>query len=259
MEDKSILPWGVSGIQPGSLKTITTDKLATFAIGANKKSRFQKAKEEKEAKAKAEAEEAANVYNSFVASFEGDDDDDNNDSKQMPMKTFIKEGNKTKNMESLLIEMKQKEKNDNKRFSSVNQPSHYTNNNNYNTNNSSTNNSNNKHNTNTHPKERVKEMDLFLEELKNKNPSDSQRDNYLPPSNEELTTNLYIGNISPTVTEERLYELFRRYGEINSIKIMWPRTEEERVRRRNCGFISFMKRKVDDFSFLYIHFYNVRY
>ena len=23
---------------------------------------------------------------------------------------------------------------------------------------------------------------------------------------------------------------------------MWPRTEEERLRRRNCGFVSFMKR-----------------
>jgi U2-associated protein SR140 len=97
-------------------------------------------------------------------------------------------------------------------------------------------------------------MSLFLEELKNKNPTDSQRDNYLPPSNEELTTNLYIGNINPNVTEERLYDLFRRYGEINSIKIMWPRTEEERVRRRNCGFISFMKRKVHHYS-LYSYLY----
>ena len=26
------------------------------------------------------------------------------------------------------------------------------------------------------------------------------------------------------------------------LQIMWPRTEEERLRRRNCGFVSFMKR-----------------
>ncbi len=32
------------------------------------------------------------------------------------------------------------------------------------------------------------------------------------------------------------------YGDINSIKIMWPRTDEEKARKRNCGFVSFMLR-----------------
>lgn len=243
--------------QPGSLKTITTDKLASFAIGTNKKSRFQKAKEEKEAKDKAEAEAAAQVYNSFVASFEGDDDDDNN--AAMPMKTFVKEGSsKTKNMESLLNEMKQKERNDNKRNLSSH-PSPYTNNNSYsnisnNTSNNDNNNNKQNNNSSSNSKDRVKEMDLFLEELKNKNTNSSdhyhhQRDNYLPSTyDENITTNLYVGNINPNITEERLYELFRKYGEINSIKIMWPRSEEERIRRRNCGFVSFMKRKVHNYS-----------
>ena len=39
------------------------------------------------------------------------------------------------------------------------------------------------------------------------------------------STNLYIGNIAPTVTEELLQETFGRYGEIYSVKIMWPRTD----------------------------------
>jgi hypothetical protein len=43
-------------------------------------------------------------------------------------------------------------------------------------------------------------------------------------------------------TEEDLYELFSKYGELNSIKVMWPRTEEEKARKRNCGFVSFMRR-----------------
>jgi U2-associated protein SR140 len=71
------------------------------------------------------------------------------------------------------------------------------------------------------------------------------------------TTNLYIGNLEPSVTEEHLYDLFGKYGEINSIKVMWPRTDEERARNRNCGFCSFKRRrdaedaKVDEYK--YIH------
>jgi len=257
MDDKSsILPWNVTGIQKGSLQTITSDKLASFAIGANKKSRFQKNREEKEAKEKAEAQAAAQVYNSFVASFEGDDnDDDDNNNQNMPLKAFVKEStsttttqikSKTSNMDILFNEMKQKERNDVKRNTSLH-PSHYTNN----TNNTTTNSNSNYINTTTtattsttNNKDRVKEMDLFLEELKNKNANDYQRsENYLP-SDDNISTNLYIGNINPNVTEERLYDLFNKYGDINSIKIMWPRSEEERIRRRNCGFVSFMKRKV---------------
>jgi U2-associated protein SR140 len=252
MDDKSsILPWNVTGIQKGSLQTITSDKLASFAIGANKKSRFQKNREEKEAKEKAEAQAAAQVYNSFVASFEGDDNDDDDNNQNMPLKAFVKEStsttttqikSKTSNMDILFNEMKQKERNDVKR----NTP--YTNN----TNNTTTNSNSNYINTTTttttsttNNKDRVKEMDLFLEELKNKNANDYQRsENHLPSADDNISTNLYIGNINPNVTEERLYDLFSKYGDINSIKIMWPRSEEERIRRRNCGFVSFMKRKV---------------
>ncbi|KAG0238169.1 U2 snRNP-associated SURP domain-containing protein [Actinomortierella wolfii] len=57
------------------------------------------------------------------------------------------------------------------------------------------------------------------------------------------TTNLYIGNINPTVNEERLCMEFAKYGPIASIKIMWPRTQEEIDRNRNCGFVSFMERQ----------------
>lgn len=35
---------------------------------------------------------------------------------------------------------------------------------------------------------------------------------------------------------------FGRFGPIASVKIMWPRTEEERRRQRNCGFVAFMNR-----------------
>jgi hypothetical protein len=49
--------------------------------------------------------------------------------------------------------------------------------------------------------------------------------------------------LTPFPAEEDLLELFGRYGEINSVKIMWPRSEEERARKRNCGFVSFRRRR----------------
>lgn len=55
-----------------------------------------------------------------------------------------------------------------------------------------------------------------------------------------------MGNLSPATTEEDLADLFGRYGAIASVKVMWPRTEEERARKRNCGFVSFEQRRAAD-------------
>lgn len=38
-------------------------------------------------------------------------------------------------------------------------------------------------------------------------------------------------------------EIFGRYGPLASIKIMWPRSDEEKARGRNCGFVAYMSRK----------------
>ena len=57
------------------------------------------------------------------------------------------------------------------------------------------------------------------------------------------TTNLYLGNLSPRLTEQQLLELFGRFGPLASIKIMWPRTDDEKARGRNCGFVAYMSRK----------------
>jgi hypothetical protein len=79
-----ILPWGVMGeqVKPGSLKTISKDKLASFATGQQKKSRFQKAREDREIKKKQEEEETAKIYEGFVNSFSDND----------KSKTFLKSG-----------------------------------------------------------------------------------------------------------------------------------------------------------------------
>ncbi|KAJ3355939.1 U2 snRNP-associated SURP domain-containing protein [Entophlyctis luteolus] len=56
------------------------------------------------------------------------------------------------------------------------------------------------------------------------------------------STNLFVGNLHPSVTEQRLCSVFAEFGPIGSVKIMWPRTQEEIDRERNTGFVGFMKR-----------------
>ena len=75
MDPNPLLPWGIQQVKPGSMKTISQTKLATFAVGQQKKSRFQKAREEAEEKKKKEDEEAAKVYSQFVASFASESSD----------------------------------------------------------------------------------------------------------------------------------------------------------------------------------------
>lgn len=86
---------------------------------------------------------------------------------------------------------------------------------------------------------------------------------------DKSTTNIFLGNLNPEVRpwthavsdctvppqasvwlllslqmgEQRLMEVFGRYGPLASIKIMWPRNDDERSRGRNCGFVAFMHRK----------------
>ncbi|XP_073262164.1 protein RRC1 isoform X3 [Populus alba] len=76
-------------------------------------------------------------------------------------------------------------------------------------------------------------------------PDDFDPSGKLPGSFDDVdpqTTNLYVGNLSPQVDENFLLRTFGRFGPIASVKIMWPRTEEERRRQRNCGFVAFMNR-----------------
>lgn len=57
------------------------------------------------------------------------------------------------------------------------------------------------------------------------------------------TTNIFISNLSPKTKEQDLMQRFGKYGPLASVKIMWPRTEEEKARNANCGFVAFMSRK----------------
>ncbi|CAF3852658.1 unnamed protein product [Adineta steineri] len=57
------------------------------------------------------------------------------------------------------------------------------------------------------------------------------------------TTNLFISSIPRSMNEMAIMELFGRYGPLASVKIMYPRSEEEKSRGNNCGFVAYMSRK----------------
>ncbi|CAG8587192.1 15009_t:CDS:10 [Acaulospora morrowiae] len=234
MPDEKKLPWGINSTKPGSAKTLTKTKLQAFSIGTHKKTPFQKHKEELELKKKQESEEAAKVYAEFVASFE---------KEEGTGKTFVKgetivPKRKLNSFIKYLDDEKKEEKAKGKR-----------------------------------------NLDAFLEEIKREQEEREDRlrqkhaklagagvlsetgsnDEFLPTSltvkaafedrpgshdtGDPNTTNLYVGNISPEVNEEMLCKEFAKYGPIASVKIMWPRTQEEKDRNRNCGFVSFMDRE----------------
>lgn len=50
------------------------------------------------------------------------------------------------------------------------------------------------------------------------------------------------GNLAPEVNEEILKKEFGRFGNLASVKIMWPRDDDQRRRGRNCGFVAYMVR-----------------
>uniref|UniRef100_A0A674N532 U2 snRNP-associated SURP motif-containing protein n=1 Tax=Takifugu rubripes TaxID=31033 RepID=A0A674N532_TAKRU len=100
----------------------------------------------------------------------------------------------------------------------------------------------------TEKEKKKSNLELFKEELKH-SPVFSVSavlDDCAPGSHDvgdPSTTNLYLGNINPQMNEEMLCQEFGRYGPLASVKIMWPRTDEERARERNCGFVAFMNRR----------------
>lgn len=220
---------------------------------AVKKTRFQKEKEEREAKKRQEDAEAAKVYEQFVASFDAGDSSNSRGNKR-----FVRARNSRGHREG--------------------SPDHYqpplppppsppsssdaaypprlgmpTQPNAVNIIGSSSTNERNSSGSVLPPsslpsntKKGSRQIDAFLEEIKQKQELGivvSERD--LPGSYDDGdpgTTNLHVSNLSPTTTEERLQEVFGRFGRVYSVKIMWPRTEDERARGRNTGFVSFHSR-----------------
>ncbi|CAI7723106.1 U2 snRNP-associated SURP motif-containing protein, putative [Plasmodium vivax] len=58
----------------------------------------------------------------------------------------------------------------------------------------------------------------------------------------DRVANLYLGNLSAEVTEEYLCQRFGKFGKVNSVKIMYPRTDEDKKKARISGFVCFENR-----------------
>lgn len=241
--------------------------MSSFSI-TRKKTPFQKHREEEEAKKKRAEDETARLYAEFVESFQGDN--------APGSKTFVRGGTINPN-ERVKTESEGEKSKDGvsvpkkgSRYvpSFIPPPL------------AAKGKEPDKKKEEEKPKEREKgksrNIDHFMEELKHEQEMRERRnqerdqwrdgrhnDSSAPPSRfDELpddfdpsgklpgsfddgdpqTTNLYVGNLSPQVDENFLLRTFGRFGPIASVKIMWPRTEEERRRQRNCGFVAFMNR-----------------
>ncbi|CAH1244973.1 U2SURP [Branchiostoma lanceolatum] len=265
MADK--LPWGLKseGLTPGSMKTISEQKLKAFSVGRMNQKKTLSKKEQEELKKKEEEKAAAQVFEEFVASFE--------DSASQGPKTWVR-GN-TINPETKKETLSSKKGALYKPASRLPLPEPSI---------SAIMKREQEKKAETAKKKKEKDkkksnLELFKEELKiiqeereerhrlkkqmfgvsdlagrqsrfeplsetsflslSKPTCFSEHDSTGDPT----TTNLYIGNISPKMTEEMLCQEFGKFGPLASVKIMWPRTEEERARNRNCGFVAYMNRK----------------
>ncbi|XP_061091992.1 U2 snRNP-associated SURP motif-containing protein isoform X1 [Conger conger] len=203
-------------------------------------------KKEQEELKKKEEEKAAEVFEEFLASFDGNE--------KSGVKTFVRGGivNATKEEEAAEVK-KSKVYRPATKFSAPPQNA------------ISTPTSERKSVAKKKTEEKKKSnLELFKEELKQiqeereerykrkKNDPGGFTDLDLPPSRRSLfdddpgmptTTNLYIGCINPKMNEEMLCKEFGKYGPLASVKIMWPRTDDERTRVTNRGFVAFMTRK----------------
>ncbi|XP_036071240.1 U2 snRNP-associated SURP motif-containing protein isoform X2 [Oryzias melastigma] len=210
-------------------------------------------KKEQEQLKKKEEEKAAEVFEEFLASFEGSDD--------RKVKTFVRGGivNATKEEEAAEVK-KSKLYRPATKFSPV---THHV---------SATSSADSKKAAfkKKADEKRKSNLELFKEELKLIQEEREERhkrkkndpgggaeggicgDLDIPLSGRSMlyddltvpiTTNLYINCISPKMNEEMLCREFCKYGPLASVKIMWPRTEEERGRTSNRAFVAFMTRK----------------
>ncbi|XP_026219583.1 U2 snRNP-associated SURP motif-containing protein isoform X2 [Anabas testudineus] len=247
------------GSQKASAKALLESKLKSFSIGkmAVAKRTLSK-KEQDEIKKKEDERAAAEIYEEFLAAFEG--------GGEGKVKAFVRGGiaNATKeeaaadDKRGKLYKPKSRFETQPKSFLPLETPPQFLA-------------LDKKHSLkkNTEKEKKKSNLELFKEELKQIQEERDERhklkgrvsrfeplsgldgrrsflDDCAPGSHDvgdPSTTNLYLGNINPQMNEEMLCQEFGRYGPLASVKIMWPRTDEERARERNCGFVAFMNRR----------------
>ncbi|KAI7893087.1 uncharacterized protein EV154DRAFT_417544 [Mucor mucedo] len=235
---------------------ISASKLQAFTVGSKKKTAYQKHKEETDLKKQQESLEAAKVYADFVASFE----------EPIPYKlgmtSFVKSGT-LQPRGNFFLSLVQKNYfidlvSDNTFKKSTFKPMPFVRAGEPASAPITVKNladSDDEEDSLAKLREikmqKKRNLDSFLEEIKKGQEIRSKVEEGVPStqddalnddSNNPNSTNLYVGNINPTVTETGLCHEFAKYGAIASVKIMWPRTQEEKDKGNNCGFVSFMTR-----------------
>ncbi|CAO3635251.1 unnamed protein product [Mucor hiemalis] len=242
------------------IKPIAPHKLQAFTIGSQKKTAYQKHKEEVDLKKKQELIEAAKVYAEFVASFEEPQPytlsttsfvksstmqprDPNGthyaDQPKTTTKSIFKPMSFVRAGESapVPVPVPSATKIDSKPEDSDEEEDAFA-------------------KMKEAKIQKKRNLDSFLEEIKKGQEGRSKADSKSTglqamtaetagsmDDGNPYTTNLYVGNINPTTTETGLCHEFGKYGPIASVKIMWPRTQEEKDKGNNCGFVSYMKKE----------------
>ncbi|KII92895.1 hypothetical protein PLICRDRAFT_155797 [Plicaturopsis crispa FD-325 SS-3] len=229
-------------------KTVDDHKLSHYAQGTVRKSRREKEKEAADAKRKEEEEHAARAYAEFIDAFEGEDGGNKKSGGN-----FVKADTKDAYAPSIKLQSEGPSRlprgfeDEDRRPSSPTLAS-------------------------AKPKGK-RAMDSFLEEIKREQAERESRYSRRPQGRsvtafaayegqtgskdrgDAETSNVFVANLPPHVTEQSLGNFFARCGPVGSVKIMWPRGEgaagpggDMATTRKNknaglSGFVSFMKRK----------------
>ncbi|KAI0051920.1 hypothetical protein FA95DRAFT_1580392 [Auriscalpium vulgare] len=227
-------------------KAVDDQKLSQYAQGLVKKSRREKEKDAADAKKREEEENAANVYAEFLDAFDAEDG-----SKRSTKGAFVRSATGAAYTPAFQSRSEGPSRSS-RAFEPSQSPSPPP----------------------TGPKPKGKRaMDAFLEEIKrdqadrearfarnNSGRSATAMAAYEGQSGSKdrgdpQTSNVFVANLPPHVTEASLGNFFARVGPVGSVKIMWPRTDATQgpgadmtATRRNknaglSGFVSFMRRK----------------
>ncbi|KAG6885975.1 hypothetical protein C0993_006902 [Termitomyces sp. T159_Od127] len=233
--------------QPGrTQKPVDDAKLSQYASGTVRKSRREKDQEAAEAKKREEEANAAKAYAEFIDAFEGQDA-----TKKSAGPSFIKSSTESKAAYSQGSSLDKLHASSAMDRSPSPLPSNA-------------------------PKPKGKRaMDAFLEEIKKEQAEREAKfarqahghgrsvtalaayegQSGSKDRGDPQTSNVFVANLPPHVTEQILGNFFARAGPVGSVKVMWPRTDgsagpgaDMTASRRTkntglSGFVSFMKRK----------------
>jgi hypothetical protein len=204
-------------VQPSTMSTISKAKLEQYETGFYGRNKFEKEREASEKRKQEEQAQAQKLYVDFVRDFGSDD-------KPGIMKyaqTFVRGSTLVPSSEQ--AQQQELDKDKTRLYRPALAPEDIP------------------KSTQEPQSSKRKDIDLLLEELKQEK---RQTNSIGQQDSDDLnSTNVFVSNLSLTVTEEDLFREFERFGPIASIKIMYPRSEEHHSRQRITGFVCFMQRE----------------